>query len=72
MFVGLIPPELSETGQLLTVPEGIVVDQSRYADLIAPDPTLEALVYAFAEYRGPHGMGDEEPEYSAWKASSRP
>ena len=67
MFVGLVPPELSETEQLLTVPEGIVVDQSRYADLIAPEPTLEALVYAFAEYRGPHGMGDEEPEYSAWK-----
>jgi len=67
MFAGLIPPKLSEAEKLLTAPDGIVVDQSRYSDQMVPEPTLEALVYAFAEYRGPHGMGDEEPDYSAWQ-----
>ncbi len=67
MFTGFAHPELSDVEAQLTVPTAVLVDLSRYADVAVPDPTLEALIHAFAGYRGWHGMGEEEPDYSAWK-----
>ena len=67
MFTGIVPPELTDVEAGLTVPTGVSVNLSRYADMVIPDPTLEALIYAFADYTGPHGMGEQEPEYSAWQ-----
>ena len=67
LFTDLVHPEASEDDRRLTVPTGVTVDRSRYADLTLPEPTVEALVQAFAEYRGPNGMGDDEPDYGAWR-----
>ena len=67
MFTEVEHAETTDEERRLTVPVDIAVDRSRYADVVLPGPTLEALVYAFASYRGWHGMGDEEPEYPMWK-----
>ncbi len=67
LFTKLVHAEADEDERRLSVPAGIVLDRSRYADLTLPEPTVEALVHAFAEYRGPNGMGDDEPDYEAWR-----
>ena len=66
LFTEVEHSETTEEERRLTVPYDITVDRSRYAGLVFPEPTLEALVFAFAEYTGPHGMGDTQPDYSQW------
>ena len=48
----LMYPEATEFEKQLVLPEGIEVNHSRYQDIVIPEPTLEALIFAFADYNG--------------------
>ena len=67
MFSDLMYPEATTVEKRLTVPEGIQVDYSRYADIVVPEPTVEALIFAFAEYKGGHAPSLQEIDYSIWR-----
>ena len=67
MFSDLIYPEATTVEKRLTVPDGILVDYSRYADIVVPEPTVEALIFAFAEYKGGHAPSLQEIDYSIWR-----
>ena len=66
MFSDLMYPEANEVEKQLSVPDGIEVDYSKYEDIAIPEPTLEALIFAFAEYKGGHAPSLDEIDYSLW------
>ena len=67
MFSDLMYPEATTVEKRLTVPDGIQVDYSRYADIVVPEPTVEALIFAFAEYKGGSAPSLQEIDYSIWR-----
>lgn len=70
MYTGFEYPPLSDDDKLLTVPDGVELDFTRYEGLTVPEPTVEALVYAFATYTGKHILSGEEPDYSKWAVTA--
>ena len=66
MFSDLMYPEGTELEKQLALPEGIDVNRSRYQDIVIPEPTLEALIFAFAEYDGGHAPSLDDIDYSLW------
>jgi hypothetical protein len=69
MFSNLMYPEATIEERRLTAPEGINMDNSRYAEIVIPEPTLEALIFAFAEYKGRQVStnGNAGIDYSIWR-----
>ena len=66
MFSDLMYPEGTELEKQLALPEGIDVNRSRYQDIVIPEPTLEALIFAFAKYDGGHAPSLDDIDYSLW------
>ena len=54
MVSDLLYPKGTELENQLSLPEGIEVNRLRYQDIVIPEPTLEALIFAFAKYDGGH------------------
>tara|TARA_B100001123_G_scaffold308429_1_gene344639 strand:- start:504 stop:1454 length:951 start_codon:yes stop_codon:yes gene_type:complete len=66
MFSDLMYPEATELEKQLALPEGIEVNHSRYQDIVIPEPTLEALIFAFADYNGGYVKSLDDIDYSLW------
>ena len=66
MFSDLLYPEGTELEKQLALPEGIEVNHSRYQDIVIPEPTLEALIFAFADYNGGYVKSLDNIDYSLW------